>query len=188
MVFESKTKFFENYEFRYNILLGYQLLFLFIYRLLTLFISTEGLHNIPFITPNQLQVIFLFVELGFCFLFLIYFPTVLQDRNLFFFSVLIIMFFEVLYVEQFFINTDPILLSSNDLIFVLLQVLIILVLLGTNFPSISFDFKEIDSNLPIYLSISFVFLLLFSLQIFSSDLSLLILFLADFCFWIFLSM
>ena len=188
MVFESKTKFFENYEFRYSVLLGYQLLFLMIYRLLTLFKSTEGLHHIPFITPTQLQLIFLFVELGFCFLFLIQFPRILQDKNIFFFTLLIIMFFEVLYVEQYFISTDPILLNVDDLVLVLLQVLIILVLFVKNFSLKRFHFEEIDSNLPIYLLISFVLLLLFSLQIISSDLSLLILFLADFCFWIFLSL
>lgn len=186
MMIETKTRFFDNYEIRYDILIGYQLILLFIYRLLTLFISTEGLHHIPFITPNQLQILFGIIELAFCILFLIKIPKNTPQQNVFLILLFVNVFFEVLYVEQFLIVTDPITFRENDSLLTLLQVLVLLVIILLSFQKSKFYFRNYLNYAKLYLLFAFVSLYLSSMLTSNPNYFLLFILLADVLFWIFL--
>ena len=182
----SKNEFFENYDIRYSVLLSYQLLFLFLFRILTLFISTEGLHHIQFITGYQLQLLYTILQLGFCILFLINIPRKFQHLTFFVIILFLEIFLAILYIEQFYIVTNSINLRSNDLIFISLQVLVLLILMALNSQNFKPDIKNNSQNINLYLLLSFILYLLSSLVTFSVDLSNLFLLLADVLFWVFL--
>ena len=186
MIVETKSKFFENYEMRFSILLAYQLLLLLIFRILTLFISTEGLHHIEFITPSQLQLVYLFVEFITCLLFLVNIPDDLQNKYIFMGFSLIYIILEVLYVEQFFLSSDPIILYSKNINFILLQVLVLLLLIFLSNQKFKVDLQNNDINLTMYLLLSFIFLLLSNFITNSDDFINLFILIANFLFWIFL--
>lgn len=186
MIVETKSKFFENYEMRFSILLAYQLLLLLIFRILTLFISTEGLHHIEFITPSQLQLVYLFVEFIICLLFLVNIPHDLQNKYIFMGFSLIYIILEVLYVEQFFLSSDPIILYSKNINFILLQALVLLLLIFLSNQKFKVDLQNNDINLTMYLLLSFIFLLLSNFITNSDDFINLFILIANFLFWIFL--
>ena len=185
-MFETKPKFFENYDLRYSILLTFQLAFLLIFRFLTLFISTENLHHIPFITFPQLLLISTVIEFVFCLFFLAKILSSIQEKVIFFCIVLIYVFLAILYIEQYFIATDTLTFLPNDMIFVYFQVIIFIVLIALNSQNLIKDIKDLYGNRLVILFISFILLMFAGLTFDNQNLTNLFLFLANFIFWIFL--
>ena len=158
MKLQIKTFFSDNYNSRYYHLLWIQLILLFLFRIFTLISTTKNLTNLPFFTPDQLLIGFSILELVLVILFITRIPKKVQNQNLFLFLLVVLIFFLILYIEQYILPNNPFQFYSDDFLFVAIQLLIILILIIVN--KNTFDLKNDTNILTLLLFISFTLLLI----------------------------
>ncbi len=181
---QLESFFSENYYQRYNTLLWIQLILLILFRIFTLISTTKNLTGISFFTPNQLIIGFSILEILLAGLFIIKIPKKVQTQNLFLGLMVITVFLLVLFIEQYIIPNNPIQFSSDDLLFSIVQFLILLILIIVNRENLSIN--PTQGFLSLAILISFFFVLLSKLLENLSDFLVLNLVLANVIFWIFL--
>lgn len=181
---QIESFFSENYYQRYYDLLWIQLILLFLYRISTLVSTTKNLTGIPFFTPNQLIIGFTIFELLLSIIFILKIPKKVPRQNLFLSLLVITIFFLILYIEQFIIPNNPIQFGSDDLVFSIIQFLILLILIIVNKGNLVIN--RTYGLLSLLIVGSFFFVLLSKMLEKIADLLVLNLIIANIIFWVFL--
>ena len=129
---QLESFFSQNYYQRYATLIWIQVFLLILFRISTLISTTKNLTGIPFFTPNQLIIGFSILEIILAVLFIIKIPNKVPKQNLLLALMVINIFLLVLYIEQFLISNNPIQFGSDDLLFSIVQFLVLLILIIVN--------------------------------------------------------
>ena len=181
---QVKNFFSGDFSTRYYNLLWLQLVILIGFRVSTLITTTKSYTTVPFFIQNELIIGFSIIEVILAILFIIKIPKKVQHQNKFLGILVIYIFFLVLYLEQFILPNSPYEMYSDDVLFIILQLLVFLILIFIN--RITFDVKNDTSLLTLILLLSFILMLIAKLIQDNFELYLVFTILSVLTIWIFL--
>ena len=184
MSIQVKNFFSIDYNKRYYYLLWIQLIILLLFRLFTLISTTQSRTNITFFIQNDIVIGFSIIEILIVILFVSNIPKKVQNQNFFLAILVLYLFLLIIYLEQYIFPNSAFQFYSDDLIFVLFQlvILMLLILVYRN----SFGLNKDTSILTIILVVAFIMEFFARLMHTNFDLSPLFTILSVVVFWVFL--